>query len=140
MTKRSIIASALVCIAILLVYFPVLSSLVRQWSSDENYSHGFIIIPFSLYFAWEARHALRTAPLRPHPAGLALVAASLVVLLAGLFGAELFLTRISLIGIVAGSVLFLWGTRHLRLLTFPILLLVLMVPLPAMVFNQIAFP
>jgi len=61
MTKRSIIASALVSIAILLVYFPVLSSLVRQWSSDENYSHGFIIIPFALYFAWEKRGALMAA-------------------------------------------------------------------------------
>lgn len=140
MTKRSIIASALVCTAILLVYFPVLSSLVRQWSSDENYSHGFIIIPFSLYFAWEQRRALESAPHRPHVAGLVLVAASLLVLLAGLLGAELFLTRVSLIGIIAGSVLFLWGPRHLRLLAFPILLLVLMVPLPAMVFNQIAFP
>jgi exosortase len=140
MTKRSIVASALVAIAILLVYFPVLSSLVRQWSSDENYSHGFIIIPFSLYFAWEKRRALQAAPYRPHAAGLALVALSLLMLLAGLFGAELFLTRVSLIGIIAGTVLFLWGPRHLRLLAFPILLLVLMVPLPAMVFNQIAFP
>jgi exosortase len=140
MTKRSIQASALVCTAILLVYFPVLSSLVRQWSSDENYSHGFIIIPFAAYFAWEKRRALEAAPLQPNAAGLGLVALSLLVLLAGLFGAELFLTRISLVGIVAGSVWFIWGTRHLRLLAFPILLLVLMVPLPAMIFNQIAFP
>jgi exosortase len=140
MTKRSIIASALVCSAILLVYFPVLSSLVRQWSSDENYSHGFIIIPFALYFAWQKREALESAPVRPNAAGLALVAASLVVLLAGLLGAELYLTRVSLVGVIAGTVWFLWGTRHLRLLAFPILLLILMVPLPAMVFNQIAFP
>ena len=140
MAKRSIVASALVCTAILLVYFPVLSSLVRQWSSDENYSHGFIIIPFAAYFAWQKRDALKAAPERPNIGGLLLVIGSLLVLLAGLFGAELFLTRISLIGIVAGSVWFLWGSAHLRLLAFPILLLFLMVPLPAIVFNQIAFP
>jgi exosortase len=140
MTKRSIVGSALVCTAILLVYYPVLSSLVRQWSSDENYSHGFIIVPFSVYFAWQKRRALETAPIQPAIAGLGLVAASLVVLLAGLFGAELFLTRVSLIGVIAGVVWFLCGSRHLRLLAFPILLLFLMVPLPAMVFNQIAFP
>lgn len=140
MTKRSIAASALVCTAILLVYFSVLSSLVRQWSSDENYSHGFIIIPFALYFAWENRRALMATPAEPRAAGFLLVAASLLLLLAGLLGAELFLTRISLIGVIAGSVWFLRGSRHLRLLAFPLLLLVLMVPLPAMVFNQIAFP
>jgi hypothetical protein len=36
MAKRSVVASALVCLAILGVYLPVLSSLVRQWASDEN--------------------------------------------------------------------------------------------------------
>ena len=65
---------------------------------------------------------------------------SLAIFLAGLLGAELFLTRISLIGVLAGSIWFLFGWRHLRLLAFPLLLLILMVPLPAMVFNQIAFP
>jgi exosortase len=140
MTKRSILASALVCTAILGVYLPVLSSLVRQWASDENYSHGFIIIPFALYFAWQQRRALAIAPTQARSLGLVLVVASLFMMLAGLLAAELFLTRVSLIGVVAGSIWFLWGSRHVRLLGFPILLLFLMVPLPAMVFNQIAFP
>jgi exosortase len=60
--------------------------------------------------------------------------------MAGILGAELFLTRISIIGVLAGSVLFLFGWRHLRILAFPIAFLLLMVPLPAIVFNQIAFP
>jgi exosortase len=140
MAKRSVVASALVCLAILGVNLPVLSSLVRQWASDENYSHGLIIVPFALYFAWRKRHALASAPVEPGIGGLAVVAVSLLVLLAGLAGAELFLTRISLIGVIGGSIWFLWGRAHLRLLAFPVLLLVLMVPLPAIIFNQIAFP
>jgi exosortase len=140
MAKRSVVASALVCLEILGVYLPVLSSLVRQWASDENYSHGFIIVPFALYFAWRKRRALAAAPVEPGIGGLAVVAVSLLVLLAGLAGAELFLTRISLIGVIGGSIWFLWGRAHLRLLAFPVLLLFLMVPLPAIIFNQIAFP
>ena len=81
-----------------------------------------------------------TAPARPHLAGLGLIAGSLLIYLAGIAGAELFLTRVSLIGVVAGVVLFLFGTRHLRILAFPIAFLLLMVPLPAIVFNQVAFP
>jgi exosortase len=140
MTKRSIVSSALVCAAIVGVYLPVLSSLVRQWASDENYSHGFIIIPFAVYFAWQRRRALSALPAQPSLAGLVIVAGSLAIFLAGLLGAELFLTRISLIGVLAGSIWFLFGWRHVRLLAFPLLLLILMVPLPAMIFNQIAFP
>lgn len=140
MTKRSILPSALVCAAIVGVYFPVLSSLVRQWAGDENYSHGFIIIPFAVYFAWQKRQALAATPAQPSAAGLLFVGGSLLVLLAGLLGAELFLTRISLIGVLAGSIWFLFGWKHVRLLAFPLLFLILMIPLPAMIFNQIAFP
>ncbi len=140
MTKRSIIASAFVCAAIVGVYLPVFSSLVRQWASDENYSHGFIILPFALFFTWQKRQALAAEPVRPGAAGFLLVLVSLAIFLAGLLGAELFLTRISFIGVVAGSIWSLFGLKQLRLLAFPILLLFLMVPLPAIVFNQIAFP
>jgi exosortase len=140
MTRRTAAALALVGLATVTVYFHVLSSLVSQWASDENYSHGFLIVPFALYFAWAQRARLAAVPIRPSIAGLIVVCASLLVLIAGLFGAELFLTRISLIGVLGGSVLFLLGWQHLRLLAFPLALLVFMVPLPALVFNQIAFP
>jgi exosortase len=137
---RSLAATGLIVTAILVVYFPILTSLVRQWASDDNYSHGFIVAPFAAYFAWQKRHQLAAAPLAPHWGGVLIVAASLGVLLAGLFCAELFLTRLSLIGVLAGTILFVFGTRHLRLLAFPIAFLVLMVPLPSVIFNQVAFP
>jgi exosortase len=140
MTKRTTAAFALVALAAFAVYLPVLSSLVAQWANDENYSHGFLIVPFSIYFAWTQRTALAAAPIRPSALGLLVVCGSLLVLIGGLFSAELFLSRISLIGVLAGTVLFLLGPQHLRLLAFPIALLILMVPLPAIVFNQIAFP
>jgi exosortase len=98
------------------------------------------VLPLALYFAWERRAALRDAAVRPSLFGLITIAGSLLLLVAGSLGAELFLTRVSLIGLVAGTVLFVWGTRHFRILAFPIAFLLLMVPLPAIVFNQIAFP
>ena len=112
MTKRSIIASALVCAAIVGVYFPVFSSLVRQWASDENYSHGFIILPFALFFAWQKRQALAAEPAQARRSRVrSSFACSLAIFLAGLLGAELFLTRISFIGVVAGSIWSLFGSQ-----------------------------
>ena len=139
-TRRSLAALGLVCSVTLVVYLPVLTSLVQQWASDDNYSHGFLVAPFAVYFAWLRRRDLAALPVRGHWTGLVIVLGSLAVLLAGRLGAELFLARISLIGLVAGTVLFLYGTRHFRVLAFPIAFLLLMVPLPAVVFNQIAFP
>jgi len=139
-TRRSFVALGLVGAVTFFVYLPVVASLVRQWASDDNYSHGFLVVPFAAYFAWRRRRELSALPVRPHWSGLAVVLAGLGLLVAGRLGAELFLARVSLVGLLAGSVLFLYGARHFRLLAFPIAFLLLMIPLPSVVFNQLAFP
>lgn len=140
MGRRSAAAIAAVAVAIVALYAGTLSSLVRHWASDDDFSHGFFVVPLAAYFLWERRDALRRAPLAPSVVGLFLIAASLAVFIAGRFGAELFLTRVSLVGVIAGTVLFLCGWRHLRIAAFPIAFLLLMIPLPAIIFNQITFP
>ena len=140
MKYRSTVTAVVLTAAVLWVYRSTLSSLVRQWASDDNYSHGFFVVPLALYFAWERRDALRRASVRAGAGGAFLLAFSLVVWMAGLLGAELFLTRVSIVGVVAGLVWFVWGREHLRLLAFPIGFLLLMIPMPAIIFNQIAFP
>ena len=140
MTRRSAAALAVAGATTLAVYFPVLASLVRQWASDENYSHGFLVVPFAVLFAWRSRRELAAAESRPRVIGLFVTIVSVLTFLAGQFAAELFLMRISLLGVVAGTIVFLWGLRHLRILAFPMALLLLAIPLPAIVLNQIAFP
>ena len=140
MKNRSTMTAVILAAAVLWVYRGTLSSLVHQWGSDDNYSHGFFVVPLALYFAWERRDAIRRAPIRPGIGGAFLLVFSLAIWVAGLLGAELFLTRVSIVGIIAGLVWFVWGRAHLRLLAFPIAFLLLMIPLPAIIFNQIAFP
>jgi exosortase len=137
---RELVVAAALAAGVILLYSNVLVSLVRQWASDDNYSHGFFVLPLAMFFAWERRTSWWSATRRPGAGGLILIAASLLVLLAGRLGAELFLTRVSLIGVVAGIVWFVWGREHLRILVFPIAFLLLMIPLPAILFNKIAFP
>lgn len=123
-----------------LLYADVLRGLWHDWASDDNYSHGFLIVPLAAYFAWERRDALRAAARRPSFLGAVAVAASLTLLVVGSLGAEMFLTRVSIIGVLAGTVLFVLGWTHLRILLLPLAFLLLMIPIPAIVFNQIAFP
>lgn len=125
---------------ITIVYWNVLVELVDAWSTDDNYSHGFFIAPLAIYFAWERRRALAALPVQPSWLGVFVIAASLMLFIAGSLGAELFLSRVSLIGVLAGAVLFLFGWRHFKALLFPLAFLLLMIPLPALIFNQIAFP
>jgi exosortase len=134
------LAATLVLAALGWLYADVVPGLVRQWAADSDYSHGFFVAPLAAFFVWERRASLAGLPLRPHLAGIALLGLSLCVYIAGRYGSELFLTRASMIGVVAGLVLFIAGWAHLKALAFPIAFLLLMIPLPAIVFNQVAFP
>ena len=140
MQSRTIVAAAAITLAVILVFWQVFVRLVDAWIVDGNYSHGFLIIPIALYFVWERREKLVAASRRPSWLGLVVLAGGIGILLAGLWGSELFLSRVALLPVIAGIVLFLLGWNHLRILTFPIAFLLLMIPIPAIIFNQIAFP
>ena len=137
-TRTLILAALAACFAFL--YKDVIVKLIRDWAADENYSHGFLVVPVVGYIIWRQRARLAAIPTRPSVAGLALVIGSIGVLAVGLLGAELFLTRLAMLGTLAGLVVFLWGFRHLSEMTFAFLLLFLAIPIPAIVFNQITFP
>jgi exosortase len=126
--------------AFLVLYWPVLRRLAHDWLHDDNYSHGVLVVPLAAYFVWERRERLAAIVAAPTILGLPVIAGGLAMLLAGLLGAELFLTRFSLIPVVIGSLLFVLGWQALRILAFPLGFLLLMIPIPAIIFNQIAFP
>lgn len=127
-------------VAFYILFHGVIAKLVQDWATDDNYSHGFLIVPISLYLAWERRDRLLRAPLAPSSLGLIVLVGGIVLLVAGVLGAELFVTRIALLAVLAGGILYIFGWIHLRLLAFPLALLLLMIPIPAIIFNQVAFP
>jgi exosortase len=140
-TFRGLVSAGVVVAGFGWLYAPILVRLVRDWSVDPNYSHGLIVAPLAIVFAYGRREALARVPMRPAPVwGLAWLVAGLGVLLAGVRGSELFLQRVSMLPVVAGIVVLVCGRAHLRALWFPIAFLALMIPLPAVVFNQVTFP
>ena len=138
--RPTAMALALLAVSFIGLYWPVWRKLIGDWATDDNYSHGFFIIPIAAFFVWERRGALARLPVRPSWFGLLVIVVSLAILTAGLLGAELFLSRISMLGVLVGTILFVLGWRHLYALILPIAFLLLMIPIPAIVFNQIAFP
>ena len=100
MQSRSIAAAAAITLAAVLVFWQVFVRLVDAWIVDGNYSHGFLIVPIALYFVWERRQKLAAAPLAPSALGLVLLGGGIAVLLAGLWGSELFLSRVALLPVV----------------------------------------
>ncbi|HEX6803399.1 MAG TPA: exosortase/archaeosortase family protein [Terriglobales bacterium] len=122
------------------IYAPILYRLSAQWRSDPNFSHGFFVPIFCLFVVWQDRQKLLAMRRAPSNWGLPLIFLSLCTLILGVFGAELFLSRLSLLLLGAGLIIFFLGLQFFRALLFPLVFLVLMIPIPAIVFNQITFP
>jgi len=78
--------------------------------------------------------------MNPAISGIFLILFGLMILIIAKIGAEFFLQRFSLIVVLLGVVYFLCGPAYLKKLAFPILYLVFMIPLPAIIWNKIAFP
>jgi exosortase len=127
--------------ALVFVYASVLAKLGYDWWEDENYSHG-LLIPFIIgYILWTERESLRRLRLRPAVWwGGAAVVVALLALWMGTAGAELFTQRMSLVLMLMGVCVYFWGFRLLRFIAVPLLLFVLAIPIPAILFNKIAFP
>src|SRR5207253_1713662 len=127
--------------AVAFAYWGVLARLGRFWWEDENYSHG-LLIPFVIgYILWTERGRLAEVTERPRVWwGAAAVAAALRMLWVGTAGAELFTQRTSLVLLLVGLALYFRGGRLLRAVFVPLLLLLLAIPIPAIVFNKVAFP
>ncbi|TKB07429.1 exosortase/archaeosortase family protein [Desulforhopalus sp. IMCC35007] len=130
----------LVGVALLGLYIPFLQSLFADWDTNENYSHGYFVPFIFAYMIYSVKDKLLETKMYPVNIGFILVALGLAILIVGKIGAEFFLQRFSLIIVLLGIVLFLMGREYLKILSIPILYLIFMVPLPAIIWNKIAFP
>ncbi len=121
-------------------YAPVLFALIRNWNEDQDMGHGFFVPLIAGYIAWQKKDELAGKIAKPNWWGLAIVVYAALQLYVATLGAELFLARTAFIFSLIGMVLLLGGREYLRVFAFPLLLLFLMVPIPAIIYNRLTFP
>jgi exosortase len=134
-TKLSIFA-----VLVLTCYAPTLKALVEQWFYDPDMGHGIFVPLVAGYIIWNRRAELMTIEPKPNWWGLVVVIWGGLQMIIGALGTELFTSRTAFVITVMGVVLLLGGTPIFRKLLFPLSLLFLMVPIPAVIYNQLTFP
>ncbi len=125
---------------LIVAFFPMLKLLVNQWSTDEDVGHGFFVPVVAAYVAWQRRDELISMEWKPAWWGAGVMLWGMLQSYLGTLGAELFLQRSALLITLAGLLLVFGGTKLVKTLAFPLLLLPFMIPIPAVIYNQITFP
>ena len=58
---KAITSVALLVGSIGFLYRHVIVELIHDWATDDNYSHGFLVVPIALCVAWHRRNKLHEA-------------------------------------------------------------------------------
>ena len=122
---------AALCAALLgVIYYDALALMVGVWVDDENYGHGFFVPFISLFLIWMKRDKIRTLESRGSWWGLSLIVAGLALYVVGELGTLAPLLQLSFWLVVVGLCWATLGGRIVRVLSFPLLYLLAMIPLP----------
>jgi len=124
----------------LFLFAHTIIKLVRDLSTDPNFSHGFIIPFIVAYMIWHRRKGLTEELISPANCGLLIITTGMILHIAGTLGAELFIMRFSVIMTIAGLSVYFLGYKITWKISFPIFYLIFMIPIPAIIWNKLAFP
>lgn len=138
--KRELWYLAFLLPLLAVVYALIVAGMAEDWSSDPNYSHGFLVPLIAGYFLYQKREELAATLVRPNLFGLPVILGSLALLVVGVAGTEYFTMRSSLVFLLAGIILYCFGWSVLKVLALPVGFLFFMIPLPYIVYDAMAFP
>ena len=132
------LAIILACLAVL--YSRVVQGLVSDWINLPDFSHGFLIPIVSFYFVYERRKQFSVLSPSSNWAGLGLIIFGILLLLLGNLATEYFTMRFSMLMVFGGIILFLLGKEFFKILLFPLIFLIFMIPIPSILMDRITFP
>jgi len=128
-------------LAALVYHQTVRHLMVSRWLHDGNWSHGFLIPLFSLYFLNTRREEMFATRVQPSYWGAVVLAASLAMYILGGWWLRMgYVQALSIVGVIFGLTLLLGGWGVIRIAWFPILFLILAVPLPDGFYRELTMP
>ena len=126
--KHLILGGLVLLVTFLLCYHQTFLDMVKQWSTNPDYSHGFIIPFLSGYLIWRRKDAFSLSAVDPELKGLLFLIPGLFLLVLGKAGAANFAMRFSFLIVLLGLIVFLLGINIAKALLFSIGYLFLMIP------------
>lgn len=129
-----------------ILYFPIFRALYTNAWELRDYTHAYFILPVALFLTWMRRDSLKTVM---HPAnqrtpadriGIPILLTGLAMYLFGYRMDYLFISTQSLLPVLSGLAIYLYGVTFARGVLFPILYLLLLVPVPMGLLDSITLP
>ena len=136
----NIAKGAAVVLLFTLTYLPTFADLHAKYSEvDSYYSHGYLIPLVSVFIVWYKRDKLKSMRVEPLPDGLWVLGGGLLIYLVSRWWYVNVVANFSILVVLAGLILYLFGKALTRELLFSLGFLVFMIPLPKISIIHITF-
>ncbi|MDY6865779.1 MAG: exosortase/archaeosortase family protein [Halobacteriota archaeon] len=130
MKSERLVVPLSIAVLIILLYFRTFTWLIESWVNNPYYSHGFLVPLISGYFIYKKQGTLNGIEREPKNIGILLLILGLLMHGMGQFWTVKFLSGFSLIVVIVGLILLIYGSEAMKSLLFPVLFLAFMVPIP----------
>ena len=117
-------------LAIVLAFHGALAELEHRWTTQEEYSHGFLIPFVSAWLLWTRKDTLRASVGPPSWLGPILVIFAFALHAIGELSAVFILSQVAFVIVLVGIMLSVGGHRLLAAAFVPIAFLLFAIPLP----------
>ncbi|MFH1898210.1 MAG: exosortase/archaeosortase family protein [Candidatus Desantisbacteria bacterium] len=129
--KEQILKIALISVLFVGIYFPTFCWMIGLFMHhDTNYSHGFLIPIVCLWLVWQMQDDLKKIVVGSAKCGVWVIVAGLIIHLGALSVKVDFVSALSMMMVIVGIILHLFGWKMMRALVFPVGFLFFMIPFP----------
>jgi exosortase A len=122
------VAAGLVFVAILGLYWRTVADMVEIWNRSATFTHGFLVLPISLWLVWRKRSALRELPVRPWPPALVAVAGAGFLWLASDLASASSPAQFTVVMMLQFAMVAVLGLAATKAIFFPLAFLLFAVP------------
>ncbi len=127
--RTTLIASLTIFVAMLVLFQSTVQGMVHIWYSYETYTHGFVILPISLWLVWHNRKHLTEFTPQPSASFMVIVGVGLLVWVLARLTAVLVVEQLAFVTVLLGTQAAVLGWQVTRYLAFPLLFLFFAVPM-----------
>jgi exosortase A len=113
---------------IFFVFWNTFIAMANVWENSENFSHGWLIVPISLWLLWKIEPKVGANSFKPSWIGGVAVALLIALWIAGELARVSVVKQVAVVLMLSASVLLFAGWTVLKRVLFPMLFLLCMVP------------
>ena len=122
------------------LFYQAFIYLVKTWYYIDHNSHGFFIIPATIYVIHKKKETLLAIEHNPSSIGIYILLSSLYMFYFGNIAGIMSLACFSIVLFIAGTIIYLFGLKLFSALIVPMIILCFMIPIPTQIYSHATMP